>query len=89
MDEFLSIADQDISEFIDTHQFNLDRVKFCKTTGDLLDCIKNSKNKEVVEIRELIEQGYTYRAIINYSVNIYDRYEIRKKFEKHGAFSFR
>lgn len=89
MNEFLTIADQDISKFIDAHQFNLDGVKFCNTNGDLLDCIKNSQNKEVVEIRELIEHGYTYRAIINYSVSISNRYEIKKKFEQHGAFSFR
>ena len=54
----------------------------------IYECIKNSKNPEVVAIRELIDNGYTYRALKAFRVNPPGRYEMIKKFEANGAFSF-
>jgi hypothetical protein len=88
LNDLLSIATEDISEFIDMHQFDLALVRICDYNGNLRDCIKNSQNPEVVTIRELIDNGYTYRALKSYRINPPDRYEIVKMFEAKGALSY-
>lgn len=88
LSDLLSVATDDISEFIDIHQLDLAQVRICDYNGNLKECIKNSKNPEVVAIRELIDNGYTYRALKAFRVNPPGRYEMIKKFEANGAFSF-
>ena len=85
LNDLLSIATEDISEFIDMHQFDLAPVRICDYNGNLKSCIKNSQNPEVVAIKELVDNGYTYRALKTYRVNPPDRYELIKKFEANGA----
>jgi hypothetical protein len=71
LNDLLQIAKQDISKFIDDNDLFLAKIpvdanswiraaKICDNNGELLDCIKNSNNEEVVKIKELIKKGYTY-----------------------------
>ena len=55
------------------------------TLSNMLEYLKNSQNPEVVAIKELVDNGYTYRALRTYRVNPPDRYELIKKFEANGA----